>query len=232
MIDLAFVQDGTQVAPVRCRFASGGVDFIIYKRPLAGGKFGLAFNEFPRYDIYYADGRVVDNQLSALNIAHLGEETVIPVAATAPPVKAGPVSMVEHTQTKAAMGLAPPHYDPKAWAKGVIALIEAVAQGVPPGRSAFAMPQEEQDALIKQGYLVQALAALDIAIATAEHARKEWDDAPASMKAGKILIALSEPKLNYQRDITQMHTFHANLRRFLYPDDGKKEGIHLSKEGG
>lgn len=50
--------------------------------------------------------------------------------------------------------------------------------------------------------LVEALRA---AIRVAEEAREEWDKAPSGMKAGKLLIALSEPSLKYRADITAIH---------------------------
>jgi hypothetical protein len=47
--------------------------------------------------------------------------------------------------------------------------------------------------------------ALQTAVRVAEEARKIWDAAPDGMKAGKLLIALSDPTLNYRADITKMH---------------------------
>lgn len=50
--------------------------------------------------------------------------------------------------------------------------------------------------------LVQAL---ETAIRVADEARAEWDKAPDGMKAGKLLIALSDPSLKYRADISEMH---------------------------
>lgn len=47
--------------------------------------------------------------------------------------------------------------------------------------------------------------ALETAIRIANEARREWDQAPSGMKAGKLLIALSDPTLKYRDDITAMH---------------------------
>lgn len=47
--------------------------------------------------------------------------------------------------------------------------------------------------------------ALRTAIKVANEARQEWDKAPDGMRAGKLLIALSDPSLNYRADITAMH---------------------------
>jgi hypothetical protein len=49
------------------------------------------------------------------------------------------------------------------------------------------------------------LKALKTAIRIANEARIEWDRAPGGMKAGKLLISLSDPTLNYRADITEMH---------------------------
>lgn len=48
-------------------------------------------------------------------------------------------------------------------------------------------------------------AALRTAVKVADEARDEWDKVPSGMKAGKLLIALSQPSLNYRADITAMH---------------------------
>jgi len=51
----------------------------------------------------------------------------------------------------------------------------------------------------------QLAEALRSAIRVADEAREEWDKAPSGMKAGKLLIALSEPSLKYRADITAIH---------------------------
>jgi hypothetical protein len=61
--------------------------------------------------------------------------------------------------------------------------------------------------------LKKAIRALDLAIKIAEDARKEWDEAPSSMKAGKILIAMIDPSLRYRHDITEMHEIRAFLKK-------------------
>lgn len=48
-------------------------------------------------------------------------------------------------------------------------------------------------------------AALRTAIRVAGEAREEWDKAPSTMRAGKLLIALSDRSLHYRKDITDMH---------------------------
>ena len=57
-----------------------------------------------------------------------------------------------------------------------------------------------------------AIKALETAIDVAGEAREEWDKAPAKMKAGKLLIALSESSFKYRADITAMHTILATLK--------------------
>jgi hypothetical protein len=54
------------------------------------------------------------------------------------------------------------------------------------------------------------LAALKAAISMADEVRDEWDKAPADMKAGKLLIALSGHLQGYRSDIDRIH---AALRR-------------------
>lgn len=60
--------------------------------------------------------------------------------------------------------------------------------------------------------------AVDLALDTitammevASQARDEWDAAPAGMKAGKLLIALIDPSLNYRLDISAIHANRAKL---------------------
>lgn len=47
--------------------------------------------------------------------------------------------------------------------------------------------------------------ALRRAIKIADEAREEWDKAPAGMRAGKILIALSGHVPGYRADIDEIH---------------------------
>jgi hypothetical protein len=47
--------------------------------------------------------------------------------------------------------------------------------------------------------------ALETAVKVADEARDEWDAAPSGMRAGKLLIALSNRRMNYRHDITTMH---------------------------
>jgi hypothetical protein len=49
------------------------------------------------------------------------------------------------------------------------------------------------------------LSALLLARSVAEEARVEWDEAPAGMKAGKLLIALSGALPGYRADIDEIH---------------------------
>lgn len=56
------------------------------------------------------------------------------------------------------------------------------------------------------------IAALETALKVANEAREEWDRAPNGMKAGKLLIALSNAKLKYRADITAMHETLARVR--------------------
>lgn len=58
---------------------------------------------------------------------------------------------------------------------------------------------------IRADLVEQMAAALRDAIRVADEAREEWDKAPSGMKAGKLLIALSEPSLKYRADITAIH---------------------------
>lgn len=61
---------------------------------------------------------------------------------------------------------------------------------------------------------VQKLAkALETAVRVAGEARLEWDRAPNGMKAGKLLIALSDPSINYRADITEMHSALSSTRK-------------------
>lgn len=77
-------------------------------------------------------------------------------------------------------------------------------------------PEKVIDSIVEalnQTKLKQAIRALDIAIKVAEQAREEWDKAPATMKAGKLLIALIDPSLHYRDDITEMHNIRALLKK-------------------
>ena len=47
--------------------------------------------------------------------------------------------------------------------------------------------------------------ALETAIRVAGEARIEWDTAPNGMRAGKLLIALSDARVKYRADITEIH---------------------------
>jgi len=47
--------------------------------------------------------------------------------------------------------------------------------------------------------------ALSMAIRVADEARIEWDTAPNGMRAGKLLIALSDARVKYRADITEIH---------------------------
>jgi hypothetical protein len=49
------------------------------------------------------------------------------------------------------------------------------------------------------------LNALKSAISVADEARDEWDRAPAGMRAGKLLIALSGHLPGYRGDIDAIH---------------------------
>ena len=49
------------------------------------------------------------------------------------------------------------------------------------------------------------LEALQATIRIAHEARVEWDEAPSSMRAGKILIALSGRLPGYRADIDAIH---------------------------
>lgn len=48
--------------------------------------------------------------------------------------------------------------------------------------------------------------ALERAIMIAGEARREWDEAPSGMRAGKLLIALSGELPGYRADIDEIHT--------------------------
>lgn len=61
------------------------------------------------------------------------------------------------------------------------------------------------------------LKALETAIRVADEARIEWDRAPNGMKAGKLLIALSDPSLTYRADITEMHAALASAKGSAQP---------------
>lgn len=56
------------------------------------------------------------------------------------------------------------------------------------------------------------LEAMETALSVAEEARREWDEAPSGMYAGKLLIALTDPTLHYRADITGMHAAVAAAR--------------------
>jgi hypothetical protein len=60
-------------------------------------------------------------------------------------------------------------------------------------------------AYVRADLVEQMAAALRDAIRVADEAREEWDKAPSGMKAGKLLIALSDPSLKYRADITAIH---------------------------
>ena len=47
--------------------------------------------------------------------------------------------------------------------------------------------------------------ALESAIKVADEATREWDAAPAGMRAGKLLNALSRRALHYRADIDAIH---------------------------
>lgn len=48
--------------------------------------------------------------------------------------------------------------------------------------------------------------ALERAIKIAGEAQREWDEAPAGMRAGKILMALAGYAPGYRSDIDEIHT--------------------------
>jgi hypothetical protein len=52
----------------------------------------------------------------------------------------------------------------------------------------------------------ELLAALKAAVKIADEVRDEWDKAPAHMKAGKLLIALSGHLQGYRPDIDSIHS--------------------------
>lgn len=69
----------------------------------------------------------------------------------------------------------------------------------------------------KAALMLTTAQALARAILVAEEARQEWDVAPAGMRAGKILCALSGRLPGYRADIDEIHTalaaaVDANLR--------------------
>jgi hypothetical protein len=51
----------------------------------------------------------------------------------------------------------------------------------------------------------QLAEALEAALKIADEARKEWDEAPTGMRAGKLLIALSGGLRGYRADIDAIH---------------------------
>lgn len=57
--------------------------------------------------------------------------------------------------------------------------------------------------------------ALERAIAIAGEAQQEWDAAPAGMRAGKILMALSGHARGYRSDIDEIHDALATAKRAL-----------------
>jgi hypothetical protein len=63
--------------------------------------------------------------------------------------------------------------------------------------------QRELNALAARN--AELLAALKAAVKIADEARDEWDAAPAGMRAGKILIALSGRLKRYRADIDAIH---------------------------
>lgn len=63
----------------------------------------------------------------------------------------------------------------------------------------------EENATMHEAEIGELRAALATAIKVAGEARKIWDEAPSGMKAGKLLIALSDPTLSYREDISEMH---------------------------
>lgn len=76
------------------------------------------------------------------------------------------------------------------------------------GGSLYPVEQKRADAefiVLAENHFDALVAALGTALRVAEEARKEWDAAPTGMKAGKLLIALSDPKLHYRADITEIH---------------------------
>lgn len=80
--------------------------------------------------------------------------------------------------------------------------------------SMFDLYQRQHAALVAERDALRK--ALRTAIKVADEAREEWDKAPSGMKAGKLLIALSDPKLKYRADITEMHAA-------LSPDASQRE---------
>ncbi|CAM5404014.1 hypothetical protein AFEL58S_02080 [Afipia felis] len=72
--------------------------------------------------------------------------------------------------------------------------------------------QDRHTPYIRADIVNDLLAALETAIRVAEEARQEWDAGPSGMKAGKLLIALSDPTLKYRSDITTMHAALAKAK--------------------
>lgn len=64
-------------------------------------------------------------------------------------------------------------------------------------------------------------AALEIAVNVSGEVYVQWDEAPSSMKPGKLLVALTDPFLNYRADITAMHAVRTRVRELLAEDDDK-----------
>lgn len=63
----------------------------------------------------------------------------------------------------------------------------------------------EERARVAERKNKKLIVAFHTAMKVASEARKEWDKAPDGMKAGKLLIALIDPRLHYRQDITDMH---------------------------
>lgn len=61
--------------------------------------------------------------------------------------------------------------------------------------------------------LPAALNAFDTAMTVADQARIEWDEAPKGMKAGKLLIALTDAGFRYRADISEMHAAITEAKR-------------------
>lgn len=100
-------------------------------------------------------------------------------------------------------------YGPCRWQNVDIsgAIDNAVALVVA-ARNAPAAPARPDDASERarlEGEVARLREALAAAVRVAGEARDEWDKAPNGMKAGKLLIALSDPRLKYRDDITAIH---------------------------
>ena len=65
--------------------------------------------------------------------------------------------------------------------------------------------------------------ALVAALRVAGEAREEWDKAPSGMKAGKLLIALSDPDLKYRADITEIHSALSAFRSATQDTEARHE---------